>query len=135
MGFVYPPFITGTAAYGPFKHSESDIDICMVYDEVQIMRETFASAGFEIEDGKIKNPEYEGFSVNIAGRKFQFICVVPDDDYMGWLWATNQMKRLRVPIRDHDQRIQKFREFYKQWGESLSPDQMDLFLIDMGMRD
>ncbi|HUX79774.1 MAG TPA: hypothetical protein VMW10_08545 [Alphaproteobacteria bacterium] len=126
MSQLYKPFITGTAAYGPFNDQESDIDIGMMYDEVPILRASLEKAGFEIIDAKHINPIYEGFSVDIFGRKFQFICLLPGEDYHSWKYATEMM--LEWDLEPNKKlRLKRFGNYRNKWSE-LSYKKQNFYL-------
>jgi predicted nucleotidyltransferase len=101
------PFITGTAAYGPFTE-ESDIDIVMVYYDAENFKQALITAGIEIKEPNLEiNPDYLGFIFEWAGRSFQIIYVRPDNEYHSWLYATNEMRN-EIEYPDREQRIKNF---------------------------
>ena len=65
-------------------------------------------AGIEIKEPHREiNPNYTGFTFNIAGRFFQIICVKPDNEYYRWLYATNEMRN-EIEYPNREQRIKNF---------------------------
>jgi hypothetical protein len=110
------PFITGTAAYGPFTE-DSDIDIVMFYPEAAEFKEQLEAGGIKTrEPNREINPHYEGFEFDIADRTFQIVCVVNDTDYNEWLYATEEM-RFQDEQEDRKKRIALFNELKEKCYE------------------
>jgi len=112
----FKPFITGTAAYGPFTE-KSDIDIVMMYYHADKLKASLEEAGYTIrEPNKIINPNYKGFEFDIAGRSFNIICIATRKEYKEWLYATDEMRDVG-PYDNREARIKRFTQFRNNYHQ------------------
>lgn len=102
--------LTGTAAYGPFT-DESDIDIVVLYWEVEGITKALKTLGIKVHNFEHINKNYEGIYFEFVGRKIQIITACTELEMEAWSYATDEMKKLNV-YKDRERRVKIFQRFY-----------------------
>lgn len=105
--------LTGTAAYGPFT-DESDIDIVVLYWEIEGITKALKTLGIKVRDFEHINSNYEGIYFELVGRRIQFITANTDLEMEAWDYATEEMKKLNV-YKDRKRRVKIFQRFYSMF--------------------
>ncbi len=103
-------FITGTHAYGPVN-PDSDLDIVVMANEVQVILDFLADHGIEYyrTPGQDSYGDAGGFYFDLGGIEVNIIIAADAIAFKEWKRRTEKMKDL-APIEDREERVAVFNE-------------------------
>ncbi len=110
----FKPFVTGTAAFGPFKE-ESDIDIVVSEKDGLKLKKLFENLKIKVKSLQMKK-KYDAptWYINFFGRKINFIMLNTQSDYDDWYIATKSLQKEK-PIKLRSERHRKFEYAKTSW--------------------
>lgn len=103
--------LTGTGVYGPKRPGESGIDIVLMHEDAEDLKQALMNFGVGFEPVPNLSPYANGsFYFTIGRLKFNIIQAANDRDFEHWRFSTERMKDFS-PIEDRKERLAVFRGY------------------------